>query len=436
MFRYPRNKQNCNYVRKFVLNGNWNDNAMIRSKITQDLVKAGGGLAPRIEYARLSVNGQYFGFYSIEESIKADWGSCFGMDMDAEVEDYDTCQATAASDAQTLEEACLAAGECATVVAFPATCMPTGHNPAACRENGGLDDDCCAMLGSATCAAGHTFLHGEVPCAQGDWGQAFPTYCARQAPGIPVPTRFPDCSDASSCGLGCTFTPAVSRCVSRALAEDPIEVAKTTILKNDHGPGGTWPQSCGTRSCADGFERKEPSCKHCDNDFLMRNNPVDFPDCQCDNVPQLDALFQTVHTGDKAAVQAAVNMTSIFVYQASVTLTGNIDTGSHNYYMSKQPGQPWRIISVDPDWSWGAGYSCGRDATASNGLPCAQPDQNVCLSDGEPNCADATGCVNPWCCGQGGPTGGGDCAEGFSLMDSKVRQHIDVQYILLLLCCC
>ena len=46
--------------------GNWNDPAHIRSKITQDLVIATGGLAPRIEYARLSVNGRFFGLYSIE----------------------------------------------------------------------------------------------------------------------------------------------------------------------------------------------------------------------------------------------------------------------------------------------------------------------------------------------------------------------------------
>jgi hypothetical protein len=61
-----------------VLNGNWNDPAHIRSKITQDLVKAAGGLAPRIEYARLSVNGEYFGMYSIEESLTDHWANCFG----------------------------------------------------------------------------------------------------------------------------------------------------------------------------------------------------------------------------------------------------------------------------------------------------------------------------------------------------------------------
>ena len=44
-----------------------NDPLLIRNKITQDMSKAAGGLAPRIEYARLSINSEYFGLYTIEE---------------------------------------------------------------------------------------------------------------------------------------------------------------------------------------------------------------------------------------------------------------------------------------------------------------------------------------------------------------------------------
>ena len=46
-----------------------NDPIMVRNKLTQDLLKAVGGLAPRIEYGRLSVNGVFFGLYTIEESL-------------------------------------------------------------------------------------------------------------------------------------------------------------------------------------------------------------------------------------------------------------------------------------------------------------------------------------------------------------------------------
>ena len=38
LFRYPADKQSCSSVRKFVLNGYWNDAAHIRSKLTQDLL--------------------------------------------------------------------------------------------------------------------------------------------------------------------------------------------------------------------------------------------------------------------------------------------------------------------------------------------------------------------------------------------------------------
>lgn len=102
------------------------------------------------------------------------------------------------------------------------------------------------------------------------------------------------------------------------------------------------------QSCADGFERKEPSCGGCDNDFLMRNNAEDFPDCDCDAVPQLDALFAAMHSGDKRTVMSAINMTSVFIYQGFAVLVNNGDTGGHNYFMSKVVGEPWRVINADP----------------------------------------------------------------------------------------
>ena len=69
----------------------------------------------------------------------------------------------------------------------------------------------------------------------------------------------------------------------------------------------------------------------------------------------------------------AINMTSIFIYQSSVAVIGNTDTGSHNYYLIKQPQQPWRIINADPDWSWGHCLGGGRgseDRISSTGAPC------------------------------------------------------------------
>ena len=165
LYRFPADKQRCNDPHKFVLNGNWNDPAHIRSKITQDLVKAAGGLAPRIEYARLSINGNYFGMYSIEESLTDHWANCFGIDMAAEVPDESVCQQVeAAFDSTSFEDTCRAAGDCSPVLEIEDTCVPRGHDPSACRESGGVDNDCCAMEGTSSCADGFTFVIGTEPC--------------------------------------------------------------------------------------------------------------------------------------------------------------------------------------------------------------------------------------------------------------------------------
>ena len=489
LFRYPADKQSCSSVRKFVLNGNWNDAAHIRSKLTQDLLKSAGGLAPRIEYARLLVNGEYFGLYSIEESLKDDWASCFGMDMNAELRGRDSCQAVdpAESGAQPFERACVAAGACATlpVAGAPeAHCEPPAltpairsrlrseHDPSKCRENGDFDSDCCAGQGTSSCADGYTHVatgescyqniafsyycvpassttypqcsspeipwidrdhcswdgrcdstvvntdgdaaacHTSADTCEGPCSQA--PYIARWCPGRPTPPPPPPLAEGQ-CPPGCIYHEPSLRCDSAALQTDRIEVGKSTILKNDHGRGGSWPQSCGAEtSCADGFERKEPSCDGCDNDFLMLNNPEDTPDCSCDAVPQLDQLFATMHSGDKQAIQAAMNMTSVFVYQAFAVLVNNGDTGSHNYYMSKVVGQPWRVINVDPDWSFGRGFQCRGDP--DNEANCRPPALTPAIrsrlrSEHDPSKCRENGDFDSDCCaGQGTSS----CADGYT----------------------
>ena len=66
-FRFPSNKQGCNNLRMLTLRNEWIDKAMVSNKIVQDALKAIGGLAPRLEFTRLAVNGRYFGFYTVEE---------------------------------------------------------------------------------------------------------------------------------------------------------------------------------------------------------------------------------------------------------------------------------------------------------------------------------------------------------------------------------
>ena len=60
----------CADFDKFVLRNEWGDaKTMLRNKLAQDLFKQLGAPAPRIEYAELSVNGEYFGLYTLEERV-------------------------------------------------------------------------------------------------------------------------------------------------------------------------------------------------------------------------------------------------------------------------------------------------------------------------------------------------------------------------------
>ena len=72
LFRFPAGKQRCNDPRALVLRSEWTDSATrTKNKLTLDMVKAAGGLAARVEYARLLVNGDYFGLYAVEEHLGA-----------------------------------------------------------------------------------------------------------------------------------------------------------------------------------------------------------------------------------------------------------------------------------------------------------------------------------------------------------------------------
>ena len=51
---------------------------MIRNKLTQDLLKKAGTPTPREAFAELSVNGEYFGFFGLEEHVDQDWFECHG----------------------------------------------------------------------------------------------------------------------------------------------------------------------------------------------------------------------------------------------------------------------------------------------------------------------------------------------------------------------
>ena len=197
---------------------------------------------------------------------------------------------------------------------------------------------------------------------------------------------------------------------------DPAEVSVTTLLKADHGGGGGWPERCGHGGCADGFERKMPDCKGCDNDFIMRNpggpdfNGVDNVGCQCDNLPELDAMFQRLRSDNKAEVAGVMNLTAAFLYQAMLVINANIDSGDHNYYIYKQPSKPWAVVNIDSDWGWGAGFLCGEPGVAmwpgdmEEGDSGPQCVMSACRENGA---EDGDCCAGP---GQGPAA----CAHGFT----------------------
>ena len=55
--------------RRVVLQANWIDPTSFRNKLTFDLIRDMGGLAPRVGYCILSINGEWHGLYSLIERI-------------------------------------------------------------------------------------------------------------------------------------------------------------------------------------------------------------------------------------------------------------------------------------------------------------------------------------------------------------------------------
>ena len=52
------------------------------------------------------------------------------------------------------------------------------HAPEMCRENGGYDNDCCAIPETAACAMGHQYVRKELGCGMntGGWLEGLGVY--------------------------------------------------------------------------------------------------------------------------------------------------------------------------------------------------------------------------------------------------------------------
>lgn len=60
-------------VRRVVLQASWVDTTFVRNKLTMDLVREMGGLAPRVGHVAVELNGLCLGLYAAIERIDEDW---------------------------------------------------------------------------------------------------------------------------------------------------------------------------------------------------------------------------------------------------------------------------------------------------------------------------------------------------------------------------
>ena len=84
LWGFPASRQNCSPPDKLVLRNEYNDKVlMVRNKLSQDLYQKVGAPVVRIEFARVSISGKYFGLYTLEERTDEDFLKCLGWDHDS-----------------------------------------------------------------------------------------------------------------------------------------------------------------------------------------------------------------------------------------------------------------------------------------------------------------------------------------------------------------
>ena len=83
LWGHPAGLASCGAPDKVVLRSEWNDAAlMVRNKLSTDLYNKLGSPVVRVEYARLSVAGTYWGLFTLEEHIDADFLECRKLPVD------------------------------------------------------------------------------------------------------------------------------------------------------------------------------------------------------------------------------------------------------------------------------------------------------------------------------------------------------------------
>ena len=83
LWGHPAGLADCTPPDKVVLRSEWNDGAMmVRNKLSTDLYQKMGSPVVRVEYARVSVDGTYWGLFTLEEHLDTDFLKCRGLPHD------------------------------------------------------------------------------------------------------------------------------------------------------------------------------------------------------------------------------------------------------------------------------------------------------------------------------------------------------------------
>ena len=85
LFGHPAGLAGCSPPDKVVLRSEWNDlSMMVRNKLSTDLYNKLGSPVVRVEYARVSVDGTYWGLFTLEEHVDTDFLKCRQLPDDEE----------------------------------------------------------------------------------------------------------------------------------------------------------------------------------------------------------------------------------------------------------------------------------------------------------------------------------------------------------------
>lgn len=71
--------------KQLIFKAHWVDPSLMRDRLTHDSVRTAGGLAPRVSFANLMLNGRYNGLYAVTEAVLEDYFVRLGFEGDGDL---------------------------------------------------------------------------------------------------------------------------------------------------------------------------------------------------------------------------------------------------------------------------------------------------------------------------------------------------------------